>query len=338
MNYSTPEIVKSQRNIGLDIIRCFALLMIITVHTWSLSKIGDRFPYIQNAYVAFFRLGVPLFVMISGALQLSFKDMSIGKYYKKVFSRLLIPFLLWAAIVYIISCCIGKYSDVNSVIDAIVCFFPKMFENGVNMAYWYVQMIIVLYLLTPFLQRAIATITKKELLGVIIGLLVVSVIKDLFPQVYLTQYFSKLLPYLLFYLLGYYLSIENVLNGLPKWIFVLLFLISTMYKIFIPSYTSVSLYVACGALFVLLSQISIPKRYSEGIIYISRSSYTIYLSHMILITPIYVYVLRFNEQCSSMVQCAVYPILVSFMVLFICTIGVFVATKLFNCKKIIGFH
>ena len=111
MNYSTPEIVKSQRNIGLDIIRCFALLMIITVHTWSLSKIGDRFPYIQNAYVAFSRLGVPLFVMISGALQLSFKDMSIGKYYKKVFSRLLIPFkppAIWPSRVIIITSSLFK--------------------------------------------------------------------------------------------------------------------------------------------------------------------------------------------------------------------------------------
>ena len=80
-----------ERDVVLDILRALAILMVVTVHTWSLARIdANAYPVLSVVYACFHRCGVPLFVMISGALQLSAPVRPLGEFYKKRYLRILI--------------------------------------------------------------------------------------------------------------------------------------------------------------------------------------------------------------------------------------------------------
>ena len=195
------------RNILLDWLRALAILMIVTVHTWSLADSSSH-PVVALCYRLFYQCGVPLFVMISGALQLSSPITSLGQYYQKRYIRILVPFIFWSIIVYILSCFIGKYEDVHSLWDGLTLYLPFLLTNRINEAYWFMGLIIVLYGITPFLQRALAPCSRKGLIIICLCWLSFVIIRRFFPDYYLLEYSSRLTYYLGFYILGYLLYRE----------------------------------------------------------------------------------------------------------------------------------
>lgn len=197
------------RNTLLDWLRALAILMIVTVHTWSLSHIdSSEHSVLAICYRLFYQCGVPLFVMISGALQLSSPITSFGQYYKKRYIRILVPFVFWSIIVYILSCFIGKYEDVHSLWEGLTHYIPFLLTNRINEAYWFMGLIIVLYGITPFLQRALAPCSRKELIIICLGWLCFVITRKFFPSFYLLEYSSRLTYFLGFYILGYFLYRE----------------------------------------------------------------------------------------------------------------------------------
>lgn len=197
------------RSAFIDWLRALAILMVITVHTWSLAHIdAEAFPVLAAVYHLFYRWGVPLFVMLSGALQLSSPQGSLRTFYTKRFKRILIPFLIWSTMVYALSCMVGKYADIHSVGQALLSFIPYMLTNRINEAYWFIALIVVLYAITPFLQRALQPCSRKQLIGLCACWLCYVALKQFFPSFYLLQYTSKLTYYLGYYVLGYLLYRE----------------------------------------------------------------------------------------------------------------------------------
>ena len=195
-----------KRNTLLDWLRALAILMVVTVHTWSLSHIDSTaYPVLALCYKLFYRCGVPLFVMISGALQLPSSILPIGVFYKKRFTRILVPFLIWSIVIYTLSCIVGKYEDIHSWQDAIRNYIPFLLTNRINEAYWFMGLIIALYAITPFLQRAFQTCSKQTLIGIIVCWLIYIVAQRFYPELYLLQYSSRLTYFLGFYILGFLL-------------------------------------------------------------------------------------------------------------------------------------
>lgn len=201
--------MNKKRNTLLDWLRALAIVMIVTVHTWSLSHIDStEYPVLAICYKLFFQCGVPLFIMISGALQLSTPISSIRQYYKKRYIRILVPFIFWSMIVYVLSCVAGKYAEVHSIQDILMYYIPYLLTNRINEAYWFIGLIIVLYGITPFLQRALAPCSRRGL--ILIGLIWICYIIAIkfFPSFYLLEYSSRLSYYLGFYILGHLLYRE----------------------------------------------------------------------------------------------------------------------------------
>jgi len=145
------------RDHRLDYIRTLAILMVITLHTWSLAKVC-AFPLLNGVYHAFEDCGVPLFLMISGALCLSAPIESISSFYRKRLWRVLLPFLIWSAVVYVLSALLHKYDEIQTWQDALRCYVPYLLTNRINYAHWFVPLILVLYLLTPLLKPALEAI------------------------------------------------------------------------------------------------------------------------------------------------------------------------------------
>ena len=159
-------------------------------------------------YKLFYQCGVPLFVILSGALQLSSPITSFGQYYKKRYIRILVPFVFWSIIVYILSCFIGKYEDVHSLWEGLTHYIPFLLTNRINEAYWFMGLIIVLYGITPFLQRALTPCSRKDLIIICLCWLCFIMIRRFFPGLYLLEYSSRLTYFLGFYILGYLLYRE----------------------------------------------------------------------------------------------------------------------------------
>lgn len=191
-------------NALLDWLRALAILMVVTVHTWSLARIdAETYPILSFVYALFYRCGVPLFVIISGALQLSAPIRPFGTFYKKRYARILIPFLIWSTVIYLLSCLANKYPEIHSVGDGLRCYIPYMLTNRINEAYWFIGLIIALYATTPFLQRALQGCSRKELLILCACWLCYGVLRHVYPSLYLLEYTSRFTYFLGFYIIGY---------------------------------------------------------------------------------------------------------------------------------------
>ena len=95
------------RNISYDIIRATAIFFVICIHSLGLvndallmeNSIGQA--HVINALMGIVYSGVPLFVMLSGALLLG-KEEPLKMFFHRRLQRVLWPFLLWSLVVYAI--------------------------------------------------------------------------------------------------------------------------------------------------------------------------------------------------------------------------------------------
>lgn len=199
--------MKQQRIISLDLIRTIAILLVIMQHAWTGLQLDEplagwgRFPY--HALVV---MGVPLFFMLSGALMLDARILPIRQFLGRRFKRLLLPYLLWGTAIYVLSAAMHKYPEVCSVSDALRCYIPYLLSGSINASYWYLFVLIGLYLLTPFLQRALSAPHARRLIEYALVLWGVWILlRAYYPQFGSVHYYSASgFMYLGFFLAGHY--------------------------------------------------------------------------------------------------------------------------------------
>lgn len=287
----------------LDLIRTVAIILVIFQHSWSILDLdipAQVFSY--HGYKALI-YGVPLFVMLSGFFQLQGGPKPVGSFLKNRFGRILPPFFFWMVIVYILSALTGRYQDITSFKDAALAFFPYFLENKINIAFWYVFMLSGLYLITPVLQRAIdSSASSKRLLEYCLGLwIIMTVLCDFLPQFELVRQFPIAGRYLGYYLAGYYVIVflEDSKVNLPSGI-----------AGFMVSFTANVLLMYAGheylflevlevlSLFLALKSVQVRKQnlFTRATTSISRYSYTIYLTHFMLIRFLCSYFPQFFPQ------------------------------------------
>ena len=95
------------RLLHFDILRIIAAFSVVMLHSaaqfWYDLPVSDTNWIITNSYNALFRFGVPIFVMISGALFLNpEKETNIRKLFTHNIARILILFIFWSCII----CCL----------------------------------------------------------------------------------------------------------------------------------------------------------------------------------------------------------------------------------------
>jgi surface polysaccharide O-acyltransferase-like enzyme len=148
--------------IPVDLIRTMAVLGVLLLHsandltiqTMSSMEIGRWI--IVDIYQSVGRMGVPLFVMLTGALLLapSKQGEELGVFFKKRFSRIGLPFIFWAAAYFIWD----AYVEYQPVTQG---FFVNGLLTGPYFTFWYLYMLMGLYLLTPFLRLMVAQASEK---------------------------------------------------------------------------------------------------------------------------------------------------------------------------------
>lgn len=151
-------------HIDVDLIRTIAILGVLLLHAandLTIQQLNDleilRWVTV-DVYQSLGRIGVPLFVMLSGALLLTPKKEteSLRDFFKKRWIRVGLPFVFWAAIYFIWEIFVNHQA-------ATVDFFVDGLLTGPYFHFWYIYMLLGLYLLTPILRIVVAHARREVL-------------------------------------------------------------------------------------------------------------------------------------------------------------------------------
>ena len=218
------------KNISYEVIRIVAMLMVIMVHVssfifWEPNITPRTFMYL-NIIDSMSRIGVGLFIMLSGALLLDENRKSDRHTMMKRIKRILIVLFSWSlfyATYYKIYSPL-KYSGTIVLKD----FFELFIFGYYHM--WYLYMLIGLYLVTPILRAFVKTENKDIVLWFIILAMFFEGVVPTFNQLFHIEILKRLSDslmmnfvtgFVLYYVLGWYVTHIRI-NGKQRKILYLL--------------------------------------------------------------------------------------------------------------------
>ncbi len=229
---SLSAITASQKPVTIDWIsnlRVLALFAVIVLHAASpllmnfkTAPLTDWFA--ADLYNALTRFAVPVFVMISGALQLR-REYELGDFLKKRFTRVLWPFLIWS-LVYVAYSWYDEELPFYGNIWRDTLTVLHQLRNGAYYHLWYVYMLVGLYLVIPVIGKFVRNATEVEIrYFLIVWFMVIAFsqpyLNDYWPLIDV-KYFSGYIGYLV---LGYYLANIDLSRTLPKTSMILFYLL-----------------------------------------------------------------------------------------------------------------
>lgn len=163
--------MQTQRNITLDIIRCIAIIFVVLIHsseaignyeiqTGALSVslpmwIAQTFLFIIG------RLGVPLFLMLTGALMLGREYESYGRFFKKKVLPLIGISVTWFFLYFFLrELLYGGLTWTNTLKAFIQSLF---FDTSAGSHLWYLPVIVGIYLFLPLMNKLVIACQTKDL-------------------------------------------------------------------------------------------------------------------------------------------------------------------------------
>ena len=158
-----PALQAGEKLIYVQTVRCFALMVIVTLHVaFPLIYMYQSIPYadwwVANNFYILGKIGSPLFTMVSGLLLLNpSKDQPIAVFFQKRFFKVLLPFVAWS-LIYLVWRMVSE-GETFSTKEILVLFI----EGPVYYHLWFIQMILGLYLAAPILRIYIRHTTQENL-------------------------------------------------------------------------------------------------------------------------------------------------------------------------------
>ncbi len=301
---------KSHRAVHFDLIRVLATYCIVQLHVatpwlWRETDFHSNLFITSLFFDAFGRIGVPLFLMISGALLLNHEE-PYQSFFKKRISRVFIPMIFWT-IVYEIR--IGSEFFTNNRdanFNDIWHSLKDPFAGPVFEHLWFLYMIMGMYLITPLLRKVVKYLDKFDQ-SYLLALWVI--FNCVLPLIYRYSSFRfgvwipALTPYLAYYLMGYFLMKNDFGRkriNLVWVVFILSYLSSVLLvwldtvhygsiQIYFFGHHSVTVFLQCTSAFILLNHYGIhlsdkqtEKSYNR-FKFFGRMTFGIYLLHPLII-------------------------------------------------------
>ncbi|NML19640.1 acyltransferase [Pseudoflavitalea sp. G-6-1-2] len=308
VSYISPVIIM-KKQIYVDYLRVIATFAVIVWH--CTSNIYYQFGPIEEwmpASITFgplVRWSVPVFIMISGALLLG-KEEDPMTFYKKRFTRILIPAAIWILIYGSIKYLhfILPYPSVPNIFKKVILeSFGLFFTNQLSYHFYFVSLILGLYLLCPFISRMVRGLSKSQLeLFLLIGITLLSV-RVFYQNLFLVDNF-QLGGNLIFFVLGYYL---HTYPPTPKfrwtlYISAIVLAILSVWLTYRKEYVGMAhddtfykthgifVFVFSSAVYVLIHQLfstgieeKPDGKFRKLILFISSNSYGFFLAHPLII-------------------------------------------------------
>lgn len=297
-------------NFPVDLIRCVAIVLIIVVHT-------SGFPYqfynanitdmdilnwfTTNVYDAVGMVGVPLFVMLSGALLLTPEkaDEPLRVFYKKRFDRIALPFIFWTIVYFIWSfTVIGKPFSLYNIEQGLL--------GGSYYHLWYIYVLMGLYAVTP-MMRVLVKHLSRSLFSFLLILWFAGTVITPFIHTFTTFDFNPVmfvfLDWIGYFLLGIYLlsanfsrriAITTAVLGIMGTVvgdWVITGTAGQQYTGYFHNYMSATTIIGSAAIFFLLLSAKPTNLQSHGkvssvIHWISQNTFGIYLIHIIVLSAL----------------------------------------------------
>lgn len=209
----------SKRIFYFDAIRAIAILCVVLLH--CTGHLGEMMNYnISSIYSFdglflmfannFFRIGIALFLMLSGALLLG-RDWEIKSFYHKRIPRIAKPFLFWS-IVFSLILILSSYfvpginfvtqfkifDMFNVLVDTLICRAPG------SEVYWFFWMMLGMYILMPLANKWIngTELSKIEYFLIVWTVYIIAVYSLMVPIPEMLSFFVSPIG---FVVLGYYL-------------------------------------------------------------------------------------------------------------------------------------
>jgi surface polysaccharide O-acyltransferase-like enzyme len=148
------------------ILSCFAVVLLHTAGSivYHYSGRDASFFLAGSVYNAFTRWSVPFFLMISGMLLLNpRRNLSAAQFYRKRFSRILIPLLFWTALYSLIRL-LPVVHDAGALRAESGRLVIDIFAGNPYYHLWYLYMLIGLYLFLPFVCYCVKAAPRKDLI------------------------------------------------------------------------------------------------------------------------------------------------------------------------------
>lgn len=195
-----------QKFLWIDMIRVLAIFLVVIDHNNGFSNALSLGNQATTLFLSSFtRIGVPLFVMVSGSLLLT-RETSYTSFFTRRIQRVLIPWITWS-VIYSVWFFYTR-DTIDSTYGIVKLFYQTFFGQ-----FWYLWMLFGLYLLTPVLWKFIKAATSKDVLYAI-GLWFA--FSSLLPFGYhmFNPYASVSQAYVFlhlgYYVLGYFLLIKRI--------------------------------------------------------------------------------------------------------------------------------
>lgn len=327
----TLQTVQTQRKYYLDIARAIAIISISFNHAVNRSyanysgqmaefyDIALWSTMFKTVITVFSRIGVPLFMMITGVLILN-KKMENGddlkKFYKHNLLSLLITTEIWYVLIYWFLVLSGSQPVLENrgVFGAVLGMFETMlFQNQVTFdSLWYMPVILCLYTTLPFVIMAKDKLSRSKfswlfLLPVVVVFLnnmVMPSVNDFLrlhglPTYTSALYMSDLISYFYLYILAGYFVGQGVLGKWKTWVVagaaVGTFLLCCGYQMYMYAqernglidYYFPLLPVCAGMLLELLRRgADRLRRLERPVTYLSRMAFGVYFTHIVIMTVV----------------------------------------------------
>lgn len=297
----------------MDVTRTIAIFLVVLCHVIETEYYGIRTGKIMVSDLSWFydnilftlgRLGVPLFLMLSGALLLGI-EYDVGSFYKHSLLPLLLTTEIWTLInhFYYLKMSSSPFEMKYLIYD--ILFLKAPDANHM----WYMPMILGMYLIVPFLAKALKNTSFRDAsIPFLIGFFAFSVIP--FLNAFFTEVFRTLPDinfifnvaflggvYGLLFVTGHYLVQSESFRKIPLFglgvMAVIALLCNTLGARYFYSeklfhtdifgwYTSPFILLASVFLFAMLSRLKITECPSV-VTLIARGSFAIYLTHNLVL-------------------------------------------------------
>ena len=196
------------RVLWLDLLRVGGAFSVVAFHTASGLTAGGSdggVSWAQCARIGLFRWGVPVFVLVSGALLLDpTRTETARAFYRKRLARIAIPLLFWSAYYIVWKSSIWTAAGglrLDALVSLLVLGRPRPFL-------WYLYMTVGLYCFTPFLRVYVRSSTNRERWWLVAVAMTVAVLHNFWSAVQHAgppSVFAMWVPYTAYYLGGHQL-------------------------------------------------------------------------------------------------------------------------------------
>lgn len=213
INYIGGSIMDYKRASNFELMRIISMIFIVIGHTLSWGGITSRTTGITTLIIYFIYamivVHVNSFILLTGYYQYKLKFKI-----SKIINLLMLMFS-YRVVLYTLSIILGwqQYKGIYSYIFNVLPIS--------NFSYWFLNIYIILYLLSPFLNKLISSINRNEYR---VLLLILFITCSIIPRVTLNSFFDNsdgysLIQFIFMYLIGAYLNkygIERSINIFGK--------------------------------------------------------------------------------------------------------------------------